>query len=46
LTAPSITVCGVVVDQLIAALDDPPAALEDPTPEPEAPSVEDALDWL
>jgi hypothetical protein len=36
----------VVVDQLIAALEDPPAALEDPTPEPEAPSVEDALDWL
>jgi hypothetical protein len=46
LTAPSITVSGVVVDQSIAALDDPPAALEDPTPEPEAPSVEDALDWL
>jgi hypothetical protein len=45
-TAPSITVSGVVVVQLMSALEDPPAELEAPPSELEAPSAEDALDWL
>jgi hypothetical protein len=44
-TALSITVSVVVLVQLMAALDDPPAELDDP-PEPEDPSEENALDWL
>jgi hypothetical protein len=53
LTAPSITVSGVVDVQLMAALEDPlpefegPApGFEDPAPALEDPSGEDALDWL